>query len=64
MQLIYSKGHSNKGFCSIAIAMLSQALKFQSLCFFLFFIYQLYSSEWKWLVFKATDEIGQLLCVY
>ena len=34
MHLTYSKGHSDKGFCSIAISMLGQALKFQSLWIF------------------------------
>lgn len=66
VHLIYSKGHRNKGFCSIAISMLGQALKFQSLWgFFFFFLHQPFSSEWKLLVFKAADEIGPTvsLCV-
>ena len=68
MHLIYSKGHGNKGFYSIAMSMLGQVLKFQSLWvfFFFFFWHQLYSSEWKLLAFKAADEIGLTvaLCVW
>ena len=68
MHLIYSKGHGNKGFYSIAMSMLGQVLKFQSLWVFFFFFFwnQMYSSEWKLLAFKAADEIGLTvaLCVW
>lgn len=38
LHLLYSKGHSNENSCTIAISILGQALQFQSLWAFFFFI--------------------------
>lgn len=69
MHLIYSEGHGNKGFCSVAIYTLGQVSKFQSLWDFLFFYsgggHQLYNSEWKLLMSKAAETVSPcvLCCV-
>ena len=57
MHLIYSKGHGNKGFYSIAMSMLGQVLKFQSLWgFFFFFFFFLTSTVQQWM--KITGIQG------
>lgn len=64
MHLTYSKGHSNKGLCSIAISMLGQALKVQSLWIIFFDISCTAVNEHYWCSRLQTKQDRLLLCVY